>query len=162
MTTKISEIANEIKETLKPEVEKWEVETFNYVKKMEHYCKIEVFAEAKTLGVKGAYVIYDLKVKKGWHVSLNKFFDRSEKDLKAIIAKEAQAKLTKIDVAVNKLLKNEEIVTVEKLGFTFNSANQFCEGSWKINGNKTFSFRAIYAGGYNIQTLHVRTLYSYK
>lgn len=151
------EISETIKDALKPEIEKWEVEVFLHIKQLEKYCKETVYAETK-----GAQNIYQLKVKAGWNKSIERYFGHSVSNLKALIAKEAQTKLSKIDVAVAKLLKGEEIITVEKLSFTLHSANNFCEGAWKINGKKTFSFRAIYAGGYNIQTLHVRTLYSYK
>jgi hypothetical protein len=153
----ISEISESIKDTLKPEIEKWESEVFTHIKQLELYCKQTVYTETK-----GAIAIYQLKVKAGWNKGMERYFGYAESSLKALISKEAQAKLSKIDVAVAKLLKNEKIVTIEKLGFTFDSANSFCEGSWKINGEKVFSFRAIYAGGYNIQTLHIRTLYSYK
>ena len=152
-----NEISETIKDTLRPEIEKWEVEVFSYIKQLEKYCKETVYTEAK-----GAQNIYQLKVKAGWNKSIERYFGHSQSNLKALIAKEAQAKLSKVDVAVAKLLKGEEIATVEKLNFTLQSANNFCEGSWRINDKKIFSFRAIYAGGYNIQALHVRTLYIYK
>lgn len=151
------EIIEKIKATLKPEIDTWEAETFTYIKKLEKYCKHDVYSEAK-----GAQAIYALKVKAGWNKSMERFFGRREADLKALIAKEAQAKLSKIDLAVKKLLVNENVETVEMLDFTFHSKNTYCEGAWRINGSKVLSFKAIYAGGYNIQTLHIRTLFSYK
>lgn len=75
--------------------------------------------------------------------------------------KDADAKLKKIDVAVAKKI-NFEVNSIEKISFNTEAKDGYVEGSWKINGEKTFSFNTIYAGGYNIQCFHVRTKYKLK
>ena len=75
--------------------------------------------------------------------------------------KEAAAKLKKIDVAVAKKI-NVEVTSIEKLYFNTTGKDGYVEGAWKINGEKVFSFDTIYAGGYNIQRLHIRTKYKFK
>ena len=75
--------------------------------------------------------------------------------------KEAAAKLKKIDVAVAKKI-DFDVNSIEKLYFNTTGKDGYVEGAWKINGEKVFSFDTIYAGGYNIQRLHVRTKYKLK
>ena len=75
--------------------------------------------------------------------------------------KEAAAKLKKIDVAVAKKI-DFDVNSIEKLYFNTTGKDGYVEGAWKINGEKVFSFDTIYAGGYNIQCLHVRTKYKLK
>lgn len=75
--------------------------------------------------------------------------------------KEAAAKLKKIDVAVAKKI-NFDVDSIEKLYFNTTGKDGYVEGAWKLNGEKVFSFDTIYAGGYNIQRLHIRTKYKLK
>lgn len=75
--------------------------------------------------------------------------------------KEAAAKLKKIDVAVAKKI-NFDVNSVEKLYFNTTGKDGYVEGAWKLNSEKVFSFDTIYAGGYNIQRLHIRTKYKLK
>lgn len=151
------QIIAKIKETIAPEIENWEAQAFAYIKNLEKYCKEDVYKEAK-----GATAIFQLKTKAGWTKAMDKFFGHRPEDLKKLIHREAEAKLSKIDVAVAKKLEGVDVKSVEMIHFTTQAKDAFCEGSWRINGDKVFSFRTIYAGGYNIQQLHIRTLYTYK
>lgn len=156
-------IVEEIKESVKPAYDAWQEDFYNFVKKVKEYCLVGVYEDLKEKGLKrDAYNIYALKCENGYSKSLERFFGRSDSDLREMIKKEANHKLLKIDVAVAKKLKNVKVEKVEKLFFNMNGKDVFCEGSWKINDEKIFSFHTIYAGGYNIQCEHVRTLYKYK
>lgn len=158
----MQEIINKIKAEIKPIMNRWEEKQFQFIKELQEYCQRGVFEEAKEKTgdrLPNAYVIHDLKVKKGWTNSIDRFFYRSSDDLKKMIAKEAEHKLLKIDVAVKKKLSKIKVEKVELLYFYPWSNDGFCQGSWKINNEKVFSFETIIAGGYNIQCLHVRTIY---
>ena len=74
--------------------------------------------------------------------------------------KDAAHKLAKIDVAVAKKI-NFDVASIEKL-YLNEGKEGYIEGAWKLNNEKVFSFDTIYAGGYNIQCLHVRTKYKLK
>ena len=80
--------------------------------------------------------------------------------IRAKVEKDAVQKLKKIDVAVAKKI-NFDVTAVEQLYVT-EGKDGYVEGAWLLNGEKTFSFETIYAGGYNIQCLHVRTKYKLK
>ncbi|MBT2909676.1 hypothetical protein PL84_03650 [Vibrio anguillarum] len=77
--------------------------------------------------------------------------------------KDAEHSLLKIDVAVAKRLSGLEIVKVECLACG-EGKDGFVEGSWRLSDgegkSRIFSFETVYAGGYNIQCLHVRTRYT--
>lgn len=75
--------------------------------------------------------------------------------------KNADAKLMKIDKAVAKKI-DFDVNSIEKLYFNTTGKDGYVEGAWKLNGEKVFSFDTIYAGGYNIQCFHVRTKYKLK
>jgi hypothetical protein len=66
----------------------------------------------------------------------------------------------KIEVAVAKKI-DFEVNSVEKL-FCRNGLDGYMEGAWKLDNGKVFSFETFYAGGHNIQCLHVRTKYKLK
>lgn len=74
--------------------------------------------------------------------------------------KDAEAKLSKIDVAVAKKI-TYDVVNIQKL-YAREGRDGYMEGAWKINDEQVFSFETFYAGGYNIQCLHVRTKYKLK
>lgn len=80
----------------------------------------------------------------------------SPEKIKQNYRKKANKFLENISQYVETRLEGENIISIENLHINLNS------GAWKINGNKLFEFRPIYAGGYNIQCLHIRIIYSYK
>lgn len=85
----------------------------------------------------------------------------SDARIDELMKKEAAAKLKKIDVAVAKKI-NFDVDSIEKIYFNTAGKDGYVEGAWKLNGEKVFSFDTIYAGGYNIQCLHIRTKYKLK
>lgn len=111
---------------------------------------------------KGAWAKFAVLEKNGYgktHVNL------AQKDFPSLLArmeKDAEHSLLKIDLAVAKKLSGLEIVEVEFLACG-EGKDGFVEGSWRLrddDGNtRIFSFETVYAGGYNIQCLHVRTRY---
>lgn len=87
-----------------------------------------------------------------------------ETDVKAYYQKEAKQTLLKIDYAIEKKIADEIIQIVD--GECHQGLDGYWEGNWRLltanNENKAFGFRAITAGGYNIQCFHIRTIYKYK
>ena len=71
--------------------------------------------------------------------------------------KQAEAKLMKIDVAVAKKIDFD--VDAVELMYLRNGKDGYFEGAWKVNGERIFQFNTLYAGGWNVQCLHVRTKY---
>lgn len=84
----------------------------------------------------------------------------SKADIEKKMEKQAAAKLSKIDTAVEKKI-NFDVTSVEKM-YLREGKDGYFEGAWKVNGEKVFSFDTFYAGGYNIQCFHVRTKYKLK
>ena len=157
----MQQIIDKIKETTTEKMNLWKIEMFHMIKKMEKDCS-DLYDDPRYLENKNSYTMASLKRGIGWTPSIDSFMHRSVDDLRKKIEKEAKNKLLKIDVAVKKKLKDIDVKLVEEISFTPWSANGFCEGSWLINGSRVFSFRSIYAGGFNIQCLHVRTIYKFK
>jgi hypothetical protein len=89
-------------------------------------------------------------------ITERRYIDETETKIKQIYNKKAERFLENIGIYVEKRLKEDEVYSIKKLHFGFNS------GAWKINNSKIFSFKTILAGGYNIQCLHIRVIYSYK
>ena len=159
MTTELEKIIEKIKDSVSDQMFVWKVDRFNWIKKVEKYCKHTVYKE---FGYTHSHKLYAEKVKNGYSKSLERYFGRSVSNLKKMIKKDADHKILKIDVAVIKKLKGVTIDTAKLIYFNTNSKDGFCEGAWKINNEKIFSFETIYAGGYNVQCLHVRTIYKFK
>lgn len=81
------------------------------------------------------------------------------------LRKDAEQSLGKIDLAVAKKLATVEIENVECISCGIGK-DGFAEGTWHLTDKEgqvwLFSFNTIYAGGYNIQCMHVRTQYTIK
>lgn len=90
------------------------------------------------------------------------FYRCAEEYIRQQVSKLAKSKLSKIGVAVKKKL-NFTLHKSKKL-FLEDGLDGYIEGAWEVTSNwhykdYKFSFSTFYAGGHNIQCLHVRTKY---
>ena len=153
----LTETIEKIKESIKPHIDEWKNARYEFIKKLEVYCRSTVYKDAEESGKRrDAYLIHDLKTKKGYTKSMERYFGRSEADLRELIDKDAEAKMFTIERAAYKKLKGVEVKTVENYYYGDAAAK------WLINEEKMFGYEVIFAGGYNIQCLHIRVLFSYK
>ncbi len=115
---------------------------------------------------KDAYKKFALITSQGYskkHDSLATFYTYNQ--LLEKFRKDAELKLSKIDFAVAKKLSGVEVEHVKCLHCGLGK-DGFAEGTWHLTDKEgqlwLFSFDTIYAGGYNIQCMHVRTQYTIK
>ena len=91
------------------------------------------------------------------------FYRCKEDYIRKQVSKLAKSKLSKIGVAVKKKL-NFSIYKAKKV-FIEHGLDGYIAGAWEVTKNFDyitkcrFSFSTFYAGGHNIQCLHVRTKY---
>lgn len=124
----------------------------------------EIKQSAEYKSAKGAWAKFAVIESKGYgktHLALSETHTYAQ--LLERMEKDAEHALTKIDVAVAKKLDGLAIVDIECLQCG-NGKDGYIEGAWRLVLNdetkRVFSFETIYAGGYNIQCLHVRTKYN--
>jgi hypothetical protein len=168
----VKTIAEEIKESVRPLMVKWVDDRIKYLLNLRTWMQSdetkaaidEHYIEMKPLGGKyynrsnaRSSVYAKAGIGKG-DEQLIAYYGQDDWLLKA--QKDAEAKLLKIEVAVFKKV-TFDVDTVEKINIT-EGRDGYMEGSWKLNNDKVFSFETFYAGGYNIQCLHVRTKYKLK
>jgi hypothetical protein len=171
----VNQIAEEIKETVRPLMEKWVEDRITYLTVTRDWmhsedCKSEIaeLFEKKNIVLSGRWNRYTNSMARD-QVYANNGISKGDQNLIAYFGaddwliktkKEAEQKLGKIKVAVQKKI-NFDVETVEKISLT-EGKDGYMEGSWKLNNKEVFSFETFYAGGYNIQCLHVRTKYKLK
>ena len=172
----INDLIESIKKDVKPVMDQWVVDNLEHINSLEVIAKnmrqteefatilsrhIEAFKGKR--GFANAYAVAEYKAIHGITKSIEQgYFHRTKEDKLLKLQKMADHKLLKIDVAVNKKLSNVDVKTIKRIDFKTDNKDIYVEGAWLINGDKTFSFSTIYAGGYNIQKLHVRTIYRFK
>lgn len=94
-------------------------------------------------------------------------FERARGDvavIKDITEKESEYELLKIKYAAIDHLRGVDVLVANNI--RLEHGNDGVEGSWSLTlrtgDKKVWSFRAIWAGGHNIQKLHTRTIFSLK
>jgi len=160
----LNDIIAEIKVQMKPIMDKWEVEFFEYIHELKDKFKnwTEQYKIENNVRFPNPYIQRNYKDRIGYTRSIENLLMWSIEEQKKRIHKEAEQKLLKIDVAVTKKLKNIKVEKIEPIYMRSSSIDGYAEGSWKINDEYVFGFHVIYAGGYNIQCLHYRTIYTLK
>tara|TARA_B110000908_G_scaffold147704_1_gene179631 strand:- start:2 stop:523 length:522 start_codon:yes stop_codon:yes gene_type:complete len=167
----VKTIAEEIKESVRPLMAKWVDDRIVYLLKSRTWMQsqsTQTLIDDKYFECKGfskyfmrsdarRMVYSQAGIGKG-DQQLIAYYGQDDWLIKA--QKDAEQKLLKIEVAVFKKV-NFDVDSVEKLSIT-EGRDGYMEGAWKLNNDKVFSFETFYAGGYNIQCLHVRTKYKLK
>lgn len=94
-------------------------------------------------------------------------FERARGDvgvIRDITEKESEYELLKIKFAAIDHLRGVDVLVANNIRLEHGSDG--VEGSWSLTlrtgGKKVWSFRAIWAGGHNIQKLHTRTIFDLK
>jgi|TARA_B110000858_G_C17751377_1_gene449850 Fe-S cluster assembly scaffold protein SufB len=183
MTTKnqqVKMIAEEIKETVRPLMVKWTADRMVYLNKTRDWIRSEetktaideYYDNAKQYAGKyysrsdARFAIYNRAGINQGDLQLISYYGKDQWLEKT--QKQAEQKLMKIEVAVFKKV-NFEVEECEKM-YVEQGKDGYMEGAWKLahrtNAGRRvesrFSFETFYAGGHNIQCLHVRTKYKLK
>jgi len=173
--TKLNQLIITIKETVKPLIKKHAAAKkeliLSYPAAKSNSFKIEFNNTAYVMGGIKISKSYCDRVSRATHMKklgytkslIQGYCGRTEKDIDAKLEKDIEQSLGKIEIAVTKKIKLDNIKKV--LLLNLNRATGFIEGSWMltdINGKEgRLSIESILAGGYNIQCLHLRTLYKF-
>jgi hypothetical protein len=159
---RLSDVIKKIKDIFKPMMDDWEVAYFNYITNLKDKANTWYKENKNERGFVDSNKLYRYYNEIGYTAEIRNLVAWSIDEQKKKIHKMASDKLLKVDVAVVKKLKNIVVETIESIHLNINSADGYAEGIWKINNTHIFEFHVIYAGGYNIQCLHYRTLYNLK
>lgn len=153
----MKQIIETIKATVAPIMNKWATDRAAFILK----AKSEADAERKELGLTGrdAWKIFAIQQKHGLNKQYLQWLASGASYVADKCNKDAEHAMLKIDSAVAKKLNGVEVKSAELIKLNI-GIDGFVEGAWKLDNGKVFSFETIYAGGYNIQCLHVRTLYN--
>jgi len=170
-----NEVIESIKEQLKPALDKWVVAQCERINGLREYKRSDEYnsieAEIVDTGfgnkvrmTKGVCQFYHLQ-ELGYSKKDMQNLGYHKDALPAIYQKEAAQKLLRVDVAVNKKLSKVSVKEIDQIGFR-HGLDGFVEGDWIVTDDDgqqhKFKFETIFAGGYNIQCLHIRTKYTLK
>lgn len=162
MKTAIEEIISGIKTTIAPVMEEWKENKVKHALETKAWWK-EYMKENRGVG---AHIIYrelfNRVTKTEWqHIS-----GCSESYIREYYEKEMTHKMLKINTAVVKKIKDADQIVKIECRFLGTGKDGFVEGYWtltlKDGTEKVFGWSTLYAGGWNIQCLHVRSKYTYK
>ena len=156
---RLSSTIKTIKEMFIPIMDKWEVEYFDYIHKLKTNLKEWKEENKPERGYINIHVELRYRDQIGYTKAMQELLMWSDEEQKIKIHKMAQVKLKKVDVAVAKKLKDIKVEKIKSVYMRSSSADGYAQGCWTINDTYYFEFHVIYAGGYNIQCLHYRTIY---
>ena len=155
----MKQIIETIKKTIEPLMMQWAADRTAFILN----AKKNSDEECKEKNVKGrdAWACFAIAKKHGLTKTTLQWLSFGAAYVAEQCQKDAIFAMKKVDIAVAKKLKGIEVKSAEliKLGI---GEDGFAEGAWKLDNGKWFEFETIYAGGYNIQCLHVRTIYTLK
>jgi hypothetical protein len=155
----IESISSKIKESIQHILDQQVESKLEKVQKLRDFVKSDEYKQTK-----GSWAKFELMQSKGFSKKDIQDKDRSNDDLRERFIKESENFASKIDLAVKKKIGDIQVDEVEPL-YVNSGKDGFVEGDWILksgDGKYRFSFETIYAGGYNIQCLHVRTKYKMK
>ena len=139
------------------------------LKRLEAYRELRYSDEYAEVvrGPGGAWAAYAWLSRKGYdskHLAAN--YNNGKVWWDEFLDKEIKNKMLKIDVAVHKKVKDFDAVQINQLMAYASSKDGFVEGAWKFidaeGQSRVLRIETIYAGGYNVQCFHVRTLIKFK
>ena len=137
----IKQIAEEIKETVRPLMEKWVTDRVNYLTNTRTW----MHSDETKLAIDERYENHKLIA--------GKYYMRGD-------ARRSLYNEMGINQGDQQLIAyysvDDWLIKAQK------GLDGYMEGAWKLDNGKVFSFETFYAGGHNIQCLHVRTKYKLK